>query len=188
MRRSLLFSFLLAVALSAFGGGRGFTYVYARGGGSTISLTHGSLDEVLRLQKRFSGTYLWARQSGREFLIRDAAVLAEVARAARPIEALEPDYGKLQDRMKPLERREDELEKKLDALHDADEEDEDEGDRARIRTLESQLRAVERELRVYEREEERLDRRQEALEQVFDAEVESIVKRAIAKGIAERVR
>src|SRR5688572_15305301 len=167
MRRSLLFSFLLAVALSAFGGGRGFTYVYARGGGSTITLTHGTLDEVLRLQKRFSGTYLWARLSGREFLIRDAAMLAEVARAARPIEALEPDYRRLQGRMKPLERRQDQLEHQLDAIHDGED-----GDRSSIRTLESQLRAIERELRVYEREEARLDRRQEVLEQTFDAAVE----------------
>lgn len=193
MRRSLAFSLLLAAAVTAFAGGRrGFTYVYARGGNSTISVTtHGSLDDVLRLQKRFSGTYVWAVIDGNQVLIRDAAVLAEVARAARPMEALTPDLEALHRKMRPLERRENQLDDELDALSDAhDDDDYEPSDREveRMRVLRSQLREVERELRGYEREEEHLDRRQEALERVFEDELESIVRRAIRTGIAERVR
>jgi len=189
MRRSLAFSFLLAVAVSAFGGGRrAFTYVYARGGGSSTTITHGSLDDMLRLQKRFSGAYLWARVDGNEVLIRDAAVLAEVARAARPMEALNPEYEALHKRMRPLERREERLDDELDALSDADDDDRTNRDAERIRALRSQLRDIERELREYERQEERIDRRQEALERVFEEELELIVKRAIRTGVAERVR
>jgi DNA repair exonuclease SbcCD ATPase subunit len=188
MRRSLVFSFLLAIGVCVFAGGRReFTYVYARGDGSATTITHGSLVDVLRLQKRFSGPYLWAHVDGNEVLIRDAAVLGEIARAARPMEALTPEYEALHKRMRPLERRESRLDDELDALSDKDD-DESDVDRERIRTLRSELRDIERELREYERQEERIDRRQEALERVFEEELEAIVKRAIRTGIAERVR
>jgi len=187
MRRTILASALLAAVLSVSAGQR-FSYVFARSDGSNITLTHGSLEDVLRLQKRFSGAYLWASRDGRQYLIRDAAVLDEVRRAAAGLEALGTEQRALDTKMKPVERRHERLERELDALTDReDDEDETPAERARIRELENQLRDLERELRPYENQERRLENRERDLERVFDAEVERIVERAIRNGTAGRV-
>jgi hypothetical protein len=186
MRRLILISLLVMTALSVSAKQR-FSYVYTRGSSAHISISKGSLEEILRLRKRYSGAYLWARIDGLEYLIRDAATLDEVRRAGSGLEALEPEQRALHNRMKPLERKEERLEDELDGLYDDDDEIHTVAERSRIRELEVELRAVERELKAFEKDEERLDRREEALERVFDAEVERIVERAVRKGVAERV-
>jgi len=186
MRRLILISLLVMTALS-LGAKQRFTYVYTRASDGHMSISKGSLDEILRLRKRYTGAYLWARIDGREYLMRDAATLDEVRRAASGLDALEPEQSALRNRMKPLERKESRIEKELDRLTDDDDEIHTVAERSRIRELESELRAVERELRAFDDDEERLDRREEALERVFDAEVERIVERAVRKGVAERV-
>ncbi|HJQ39161.1 MAG TPA: hypothetical protein VKB93_18640 [Thermoanaerobaculia bacterium] len=177
--RRLILILLLAVTASA---GQRFSYVYSRGNNAIIS--GGSVDDILRVHKRYSGPYLWVRSEGREYVMRDAGVLAEVNRAAAAMEAMEPEHRELKRKMKPLERKQDQLEDELDELYDN--EDDEKIDRDRLRDLESQLRNVERELRVYEREEERFDRRHDQIEEAFDAELKRIVERAIRNGIAER--
>ncbi len=179
--RRLILILLLAVTASA---GQHFSYVYSRGTSTVIS--GGSVDDILRAHKRYSGAYLWVRSEGREYVIRDAGVLAEVSRAAVPMQAMDPEYRELQRKMKPLERKQDKLEDELDDLYD--DEDDETVDQNRVRTLENQLRDVERELRVYEREEERIDRRHDQIEEVFDTELKRIVERAIRTGTAERAQ
>jgi chromosome segregation ATPase len=189
MRRTILAFALLLAAVSASAGQR-FSYIYARAGSNAV-ISKGSLDEILRLKERFTGSYLWVRMDGREYLIRDANALAEVDRACQPLRALEPEQRALRHKMKPLEHREDQLEDQIDEITDSvDDEDErmTEATRARLRDLEQQLRVVERELKQYEREEEDLDRREDELDRVFDGEVQRIADRAIRNGIAERVR
>ena len=180
MRRLIL---LLLLALTASAGER-FSYILSRG--TNTILSGGSVDDILRVHKRYSGAYLWVRSVGREYIIRDAGVLAEVNRAAAGMQAMEPDRRELRRKMTPLERKQDQLEDELDDLYD-DMEDKD-VDHNRVRDLEAKLRDVERELRVYEREEERIDRRHDQLEEVFDAELKRIVERAIRNGTAERAR
>jgi uncharacterized membrane protein YccC len=184
MRRPVLLSALLLIAVSAAAGQR-FWYVYSRGSGSRSTISHGNLDDVLRLQKRFTGAYLWAMLDGREYLIRDRAALDEVQRAAAPVEVLGSEQRALNEKMKPFERREERLDQQIDAISDHDE-DEMPETRARLRELESQLRDVERQLRQYEHEERRLDQREDALDRQFDDEVRRIVERAIRSGTATR--
>lgn len=189
MRRILLLSLLLLslLAVTAFAGDR-FRYVYSYGPDSqVVALTHGSLEDVVRLQKRFSGVYLWASLDGRDYLIRDAALLDELRRAHAPIEALTPGMKALQNKMRPLERRQERLEDEYDKLSDADDDDLTAAERDRMRQLRGQLRDIERELRGYEQEEQRLDRREEELDVVFDDAVEQIVRRAIRNGLAKRL-
>lgn len=187
MRRTILASAVLLAAVSITAGQR-FSYIYARAGSNAI-ISKGSLDEILRLKERFTGTYLWVRLDGREYLIRDANAIAEVDRACQPLRALEPEQRALRHKMKPLEHREDQLEDQIDEITDRDDDEEmTEAMRARLRDLEQQLRVVERELKQYEREEEVLDRREDELDRVFDSEVQRIAERAIRNGIAERVR
>jgi len=187
MRRTILAFALLLAAVSASAGQR-FSYIYARAGSNAV-ISKGSLDEILRLKDRFTGTYLWVRMDGRDYLIRDANALAEVDRACQPLRALEPEQRALRHKMKPLEHREDQLEDQIDEITDSEDDEEiTEATRARLRDLQQQLRVVERELKQYEREEEDLDRREDELDRVFDGEVQRIADRAIRNGIAERVR
>jgi len=187
MRHTCFASVLLLAALSASAGER-FWYVYSRGEPhGTIS--KGSLDDILALKKRFTGTYLWVRVDGRDYIIRDAGVLAEIERLGKPMRALEAEFRELHRKMKPHERREDKLEGEIDAITDNDDDEKMTGAmRDRLRDLENQLRDVERELQQYEREEAKLERRESEVERVFDAEVERIAGRAIRNGVAERLR
>ncbi|HUP60609.1 MAG TPA: hypothetical protein VNA69_09350 [Thermoanaerobaculia bacterium] len=165
-----------------------FSYVYSRAEGSA-TISRGSLKEVLRLKERFTGTYLWARLDGREYLIRDAAALAQVRTAFVPMEALRPPQRALHAKMRPIERRVDRLEREIDSITDRDDDEElTDADRERLHVLKRDLREARRELRVYEDEERKLDEREEVLEKVFDAEIERIVKQAVRRGVAERVR
>jgi chromosome segregation ATPase len=187
MRRILLACLLLLTAVTA-GARQRFSYIYSYGGNSYTTLSSGSVQDLVRLTKRFSGKYLWVSLDGREYLIRDPGVLAEVARGAAALEALEPGQRALHAKMRPLERRADRIEEQIDEITDDDDHEERAEMRGRLRDLERQLRDVERELRGYEREEQKLDRREEEIERVFEAELEKIVERSIRNGVAERLR
>ncbi len=189
MRRTLSIFALLLTALSCFAKERDrFEYVYSRAGNDKISVSHGSLQEMLRIHKRFTGVYLWARLDGDEYLIRDAALLDDARRAAAPLDALHAEMKPLRKKMKPLEDREEKIDRELDALTDREDDERlTEDQRDRIRELERSQREVQRELREYEREEERFDHREEVLDKAFDAEIRRIVERAIRSGVAERV-
>ncbi len=184
MRRILL---ILLLALTASAGQR-FSYVYTRDSASNWTIARGNVDDIVRLKKRYNGAYVWAQVDGREYLIRDAAVLDEVRRAARPLEALEPEQRSIDRRIKPLERQQEKLEDELDDLTDKDDDEAlTAADHVRIRELRSQIRDLERQLRPLEQEERQIDQREEELDRVFDDEVERIVRRAIRLGTAERV-
>jgi Skp family chaperone for outer membrane proteins len=184
--RRLILLLLLAVPLLA---GDRFSYAYSRPSGNA-TISKGSLEQVLKLRKRYTGEYLWARLDGRQYLIRDASALAEVRRAFVPLQQLEPYERALEAKMKPFEDQEERLESELDDLTDRDEDDDDltAAEEARVRTLRAELRKLRLDLRAFEAEERELDEKEEALEVVFDAEVERIVKRAIRTGVAERLK
>jgi len=189
MRRTLTLFALLLTALCCFARERDrFTYVYSRGSRGDVILTHGSVQELMRVRNRFSGQYIYASLDGREYLVRDAASLEEARRAIAPLDALQEEMEPLRKKMKPLEAREEKIEDELDALTDREDDERlTDDERDRIRELERQQREVERDLRVYEREEERIDRKEEALDKVFDEEIQRIVERAVRNGSAERV-
>lgn len=186
MRRLILLLALLAVPLSA---GDRFSYAYARPSGNA-TISKGSLEQVLKLRKRYSGEYLWARLDGREYLIRDAALLSQVRVAFVPLEKLNVPQRALEAKKDPIERRAEQLEDEIDQLTDRDEDDDDltAAEENRLHVLRSKLRETNRELRVYEQQEQALDEKEEALEVVFDAEIERIVKAAVRNGLVERVR
>jgi len=189
MRRTLLIFAFLLTALSCFARERDrFTYVYSRGSRGNVILSHGELREMMRIKDRFSGIYLWARLDGHDYLIRDSASLDEARRAVAPIDAINAELEPLHRKMRPLEKREEEIDRELDALTDSEDDERlTDSQRDRIRELRSQQREVERDMRVYEREEERLDQKEDALDKEFDAEIRRIVERAVRSGVAQRV-
>lgn len=194
MRRPILLSLLLllvAVTVAA----DDFAYVFSRGGRALIS-GHIDLERIRSMEARYSngGEFLWARRNGRQYLIRDRATIAEARGAFVDADALHDDYERLAARMRPLEKKERELERQMDRLSD-DISDRDDLTRAerrqmelRLRELEEQMRPIHRELRVLEEEEERLDQREEAIVAVAEQKLRQIIDRAVARGVAERIK
>ena len=168
-------------------------YVFKRGEISYMR-TNSNTDirSVVAVAKRWPGDFIWTRRDGREYLIRDAAVLAEARRAYARLDAMNVEIHAFEKRMRPVERRHDFLEDKTEAIEEQlEEKNPSRSERreleARMRELEREMRVLEKDLRVLEDEEERLDDRQEALEKVAEEELEEIIRRALRRGGAERV-
>ncbi|HVR38138.1 MAG TPA: hypothetical protein VMU84_03525 [Thermoanaerobaculia bacterium] len=172
MRLRWIAALLLLISTAAFA--ENWSYVYARG--NVMHASSVRLSSLEKMSKRFGHEFLWTRIGGREYVIRDAATLAETRDLLTPMETTGPQQEALTRRMQKLERRENELEEQI-------EEREDREDR-QSPALERELREVEHQLRVLEAEEERLDAEQDAREQAAEARLKRLIERAIRSGIA----
>ena len=157
------------------------TYVFVRG--SNNMSANLDLERSLQIRRQYGSNFLWMRHGGHTYLIRDVDTLDAIDALFRPMNALDPEYERLHAKMKPLEKRENQLDDEADAISDDD--DRSERDEARLRDLHRELRDVERDLRVLEREEEELDRKQEQLEAEAEKAMVPILRDAIRKGIAK---
>ena len=190
--RTLALALLLATASAALAAEP--PYVYKRGPSSHMRTNSGmDIRSVVAVAKRYPGDFIWTRRDGREYLIRDAAVLAEAAQAFAALDAMSVRTGAHNRRMRPVERRYDALERRIDLIEEELEDHEEARDSVRrerasqVRELRRELHAVEKELRVLEAEERRLEKESEALEQVAEAKLEEIIRHALRRGAAERV-
>ena len=189
--RTLCLALLLTATAALAGDGP--PYVFKRGDSSHIrGIAIRSIGKIVR---RWSGDYIWTRRDGREYLIRDAVTLNEARQAFAELDAMARRVDAFhRGRLHPVEKRQETLEDKIESI-EARLEDEgrnlSDSERraleARKRELREQQRAVERELRPLEDEERRLDDHHEALEEEAEAELEQIIRRAIRRGVAERV-
>lgn len=180
MRIKLLALALVVAAVAVAGKPDRFAYIYKRGNDSIMRID-GSIEQFQRIAKRWTGEYIWVSRNGREYLIRDAAVLAAARKAFAPMEALEPQMREAEARMRPIERKYETIEERLDALED------DDAPESQIREAERALRAIESELAVAERAVERIEEELERREEVAEKKFEEIVLRAIDAGKAKRV-
>ena len=178
---------VLFVAMAAGAEDR-FTYIYRPDVDARALHLRGTIAALEHVQEKLkTGPYLWVRLDGREFVIRDSAVLAELAKAFAPLDALDQEQRALDRRMKPFEARAERLEEQIDRLTDSEEELAAEDER-RLRDLEKQLREAEHELRTFEKDERELERREVSVERVVEEAVRGIAARAIRQGIAARFR
>ena len=180
--RTLTIALLLILATFTVAGADDFSYVFTRTGHALIS-GHMNVDTVVAIGKRYRGDFLWVKRHGREYLIRDAATVAEAHAAFAEADELHDDYERLRERMQPLEDREEELEEQMDR-----ESDSDSPDSAKLRELSAKLKPVTRELRALEAEEEKLDAREEKLVAAAEQELRRIVDAAVTRGKAERLK
>jgi chromosome segregation ATPase len=183
--RHLATLLVLVTALAASAADR-FTYIYRPDVNSRVLHLRGDISALDRvLPKLATGPYLWVRLDRREYVIRDATVLAEVKKTFASLDVFERERRAVARKMKPVEQRAEGLEDQIDALTDRDD-DLSAEEEQRLRALEQELRAAERELRPLEAQERELDRREEALEAVAEEALEKIVERAIRMGAAAR--
>jgi chromosome segregation ATPase len=193
MRTRLLVFALLLLAVTAgvlTAGDKSMSYIYKRGDGLYTRMS-GSIDRIGAVAKRYGSEFVWVRTNGRSYVIRDAATLAAVRNAFREVEAMEPSLREVERRLKPFENQMEEVEQRVDAFGDQlDDEDLGESTRdaieAKLHDAERDMRDVERRMAVIEREMERLDKEVEKREEVAEGRFETIVKRAIENGVAEK--
>jgi septal ring factor EnvC (AmiA/AmiB activator) len=153
--------------------------------GSTNKILSGpniNLTSVLAKRSEYGHDFLWFRTAKGAYVIRDAATLERVDRLFDAEQALDPDSERLRAKMRPLEKRESQLDREIDAIEDDD--DHNDRDDARLSKLHSEMREVEEQLRVLEREEEALDHRRDALEAEAERRMAPVLEDAIRSGIA----
>lgn len=185
---ALLLSAVAAGMLTA--GDQPMSYVYKRGDG-TYARINGSIDQIGKVAKKYGGEFVWVRSDGRNYVIRDAATLAEVREAFREVEAMEPSLREVESRLKPYEERMDAVEQRVDAFGDQlDDEDLGESARdsieAKLRDAEDDMRDLERQMAHIEREMEKLEKESERREKIAERQFEQIIERAIERGVATR--
>lgn len=174
---------LLAIAL---------TYVFVHGSHNIISGGNASLNVMLAKRDQYGSSFLWFRRGTNEYLIRDEAILNRVDRLFDPVRASDPEAKSVRDRLRPLEKRESQLDKEIDALSDRDA---DEGDPPLTAAEEDRLNKLRREmddlharLRVLETQENDLDRKRDALEADAERRMVPVLDEAIRQGTAVRIR
>ena len=155
----------LILAGTSFAADR-FPYVFQRSKGTIIRISGSSLEGYQRIKNRYTGQFIWLSTKGREYLIRDAAVLADANKAFAHMDALEPQLRAAEERLRPIE-------KKFEAIED----DEDHPSHDQL----------EREYEAAEHAVELLDDEVERREKIAEQKFEQIVIRAIESGKAQRV-
>jgi septal ring factor EnvC (AmiA/AmiB activator) len=193
MRTRLLTLALLLTAGVLMAEERPMSYIYKRGEGLYTRISGAAIDRIGDVAKKYGDEFVWVRVSGRNYVIRDAAALAEVRGAFAAVEAMEPSLHAIEQRMKPFEREMEKIEERVDSLGDRlDDESLSESARDaiedRLHAAENEMRAVEDKMQVVEREMERIENESEKREAAAEDRFEEIVERAIARGVAERVR
>ena len=150
-------------------------------GSTNVMMTGGNVNIPAALAKRseYGRDFLWFRTREGSYLIRDEATLGRIDHLFDAAKALDPDVERVRTKLRPLEKRESQLDREIDAL------DEDGRDRERARDLERDMRDVEAQLRVLEREEEDIDRRRDAREAEAERQMCPILVEAIRSGIAQ---
>jgi hypothetical protein len=188
-----LLPLLLVLALSSAASPRGqFSYIYKNGDHTHIRNSGTALESMIAMSKRWSGEFVWLKHNGRAYLIRDAAVLAEVREAFAELHAYEPRLRAAEEKLHPVERKMERIERQMDKVGDrlSDDDDLDRETRRelerQLRELEVQFNAIEREYLPAERESERMEREHDRLEEIAEARFEKIVLRAIDDGRVER--
>ncbi len=191
MRRTIALLFLLTATLAV--SAAEMTYIFKRGDSYT---TGGDLnvERIGSYGKRWSGDFLWAKIDGKQYLIRDAATMAEARQAFVHVEANQGKYHALHAKMRPIEKKHQALERKHDNLSDSlsDEPERYTATQRRdmerqIREVEEQMRPLEAELEALEEQEEVFDQKQEVLEEAAEKKLRQVIERAIRTGAAEKL-
>ena len=123
------------------------SYVYSYGTGTTISMS-GSLplDDLERIRKRMGDNFLWARIDSRSYVIYDATTLREVRELFAPVRAVG-------DEIAEVDREEEALDEKLDALTD----DDDTSNDGEIAPLRAKMKEIHRRQRDLGKKESELE-------------------------------
>ena len=154
-------------------------------GASNVMSSSIDLERALSIRYQYGSHFLWVERGGYEYLIRDQATLDRIDQLFDPSRAIGREMERLHARIRPIELREEELDRQADAI--SDDENRTARDEARLRDLHRELRDVEARLREYERQEDELDRKRDRLDNEAEEKMAAIVDDGIRRGIAHLV-
>jgi len=172
---------LLAIAVS---------YVLVRGSNQLMSVPKISLDVALAKRDTYGSDFLWFRKDGGEYLIRDAATLDRVSKLFDRAHSLKPEEKRVRYELRPLERRESELDDEIDKLTDRDSDDPPltAAEEKRLDSLRAEMDELRPRMRALERQEEEVDRKHDALEAEAERDMVPILDEAIRNHVATQIR
>lgn len=171
---------LLAIAL---------TYVFMHGSTNIISGSTVSLQHALAQRDAYGADFLWFRDHGEEYVIRDAVTLERIDHLFDAAHAFDPESKRIERELQPLERRESELDERIDALTDRDEGPElTAAEKQDLDRWRAEMRTLHPKLRDLERQEEEIDRKRDAAEHDAERRMVPILEEAVRSGVATRVR
>ena len=170
--------------------------------GDTSWCTSASVRDILALQGRIAGRFLWVRRAGKEYLIREPATLDQALSLFAPMRLDGPEREELARKQERLEAERDALENQQQTIEEDLESGTDEDDRtdqsaeraAERRSLEKRREEIEGRLAKLEEREADLEAEErvvEARDEAREAEVEEgiwrLIDRSIASGVARSV-
>ena len=144
------------------------------------------LETFLAVEESIRGPVLWVQRGGRRYEIRDASILDRAAEAIRPVTKINEEHEAFRRRADPVYEEEEDLDREIDALEEAEEEGE-QPDETRLAELREKRRALAPRLRAVEAEERELDAREERAEAVSERIIDGLIEEAIRKGLARRI-
>ena len=185
----------------------GEPYVFLSGDGSiTMSGSSDEVGKVKQLQGSSKGGLLWFRRGGKEYVIRDAALLKQAKELFKAQAELGARQGELGGRQGALGAKQGELGAKQGSLgaemgtlgaarvrrgSDADDRDLDRREKeisARMEDLGRQQEALGRQQEELGRQQETLGRQQEELSRKAEKEMHDLMDRAVQSGAAQPVK
>jgi chromosome segregation ATPase len=159
------------------------------------------LERVRRMQQGNERTLWYRSTAGKQYLIVDPATLAQVETAWKAVQALSDQQSKLGAKQSALGAQQSKLGAKQSALEARQSPLETEREtiakrrgvlerqihelEAQSRELDQQMQAFEKPMRELDKQMEVLDRKSDAAEKQAHAELDAIVARAIAAGVAK---
>jgi hypothetical protein len=170
--------------------------------GDTSWCTSASVNDILAVQGRISGRFLWARRAGTEYVVREPGTVDQALALFAPLRLDEPEREELRRKQARLDAERDALENQQQTIEEDLESATDEDDRtdrsaeraAERRSLEKRQQEVEARLaKLTEREadleaEERaVDARDEAREAEVETELWRLIDQSITSGVARPV-
>ena len=171
---------MLAIAL---------TYVLVHGSHQVISGSNISIERALAKRDAYGSNFLWFRDDGKDYVVRDAATLDRIERLWDAQRAFDPEAKRIEKELRPLERRESELDDEIDELTDRDEGPElTAAEERKLEQLRREMDALRPKLRALERQEEAIDRKRDAAEAEAERRMVPILEDAIRSGVADRVK
>ena len=170
--------------------------------GDTSWCTSASVNDILAVQNRIAGRFLWARRAGKEYLVREPGTLDQALALFAPLRLDEPEREELRRKQARLDAERDALESQQQTIEEDLESGTDEDDRtdrsaeraAERRNLEKRRQEVEARLAKLEEREAELeaeegavDARDEAREKEVEAGLWRLIDESISSGVARPV-
>ncbi len=172
-------------SLTVTKGGVGLPYALVlknQGGGTMMSADSGDLDGISLSRRSIKGDFLWFRKDGKDYLVRDQALLAKVTRAYAPVNQASNQADLYDKQMDKLGKEMDKLAREMeDAVGDG-------GSRAvdtkRVEAIAKKMNEARKPIDPLTKKIEDLGEQMEVLERAAQKELRAVIDESLVKGLA----